>query len=196
MGANMARRLKDCGYDVTAVNDVNQEVAAELAAELGAKLCENLAELTAAADVIFTVVTNDDAMRGIFLSGDDNLLKGAAGKTFVNCATLSPGIQKEVADAAAAAGASAIEGCMASSISHAREGKLLGAAHEDAHEDPVDGVGQHGGEAPLSDRRRSRDVAGGRARSLKGKRGARQKAYYVVDGKKGGITCQKTEPWK
>ena len=125
MGANMARRLKDCGYEITAVNDVNKEAATELAAELGAKHCESLADATAAADVIFTVVTNDDAMRGIFLSGDDNLLKGAEGKTFVNCATLSPGIQKEVADAAAAAGATAIEGCMASSISHAREGKLF-----------------------------------------------------------------------
>ncbi len=31
MGANMARRLNDCGYDVTAVNDVNHEQAAELA---------------------------------------------------------------------------------------------------------------------------------------------------------------------
>ena len=35
MGANMARRLKDCGYEVTAVNDVNKEAAAELATEIG-----------------------------------------------------------------------------------------------------------------------------------------------------------------
>jgi 3-hydroxyisobutyrate dehydrogenase len=63
-------------------------------------------------------------MRSIFMGDGDNLLQGAEGTTFVNCATLSPGIQKEVADAAKAAGAAAIEGCMASSISHAREGKL------------------------------------------------------------------------
>ncbi|MEM0897346.1 MAG: NAD(P)-dependent oxidoreductase [Verrucomicrobiota bacterium] len=125
MGANMARRLKDVGHEVTAVNDVNQGAAEELAAELGSEASTRLADVTAKAEVIFTVVTNDDAMRAIFLADGDNLLQGAAGKVFVNCATLSPGIQKEVAEAAEAAGAAALEGCMASSISHAREGKLF-----------------------------------------------------------------------
>jgi len=125
MGANMARRLKDVGYAVVAVNDANAEAAKELAAELGATACGKLAEVTALSDVIFTVVTNDDAMRAIFLGEGDSLLQGAAGKVFVNCATLSPGIQREVAAAAEAAGATALEGCMASSISHAREGKLF-----------------------------------------------------------------------
>lgn len=125
MGANMARRLNDCGYQVTAVNDVNQEQAEELAKEIGAKNCTSLAEVTASADVIFTVVTNDNAMRSIFMGEGENLLTGAEGKIFVNCATLSPGIQQEVADAAKAAGATAIEGAMASSISQAREGKLF-----------------------------------------------------------------------
>ncbi|MGK0189642.1 MAG: 3-hydroxyisobutyrate dehydrogenase [Verrucomicrobiales bacterium] len=124
MGANMARRLKDCGYNVTAVNDVNREAASALADELGAKACESLADVTAAADVIFTVVTNDNAMRAIFTADGDNLLQGAAGKTFVNCATLSPGIQQEVETAAKNVGAKSLEACMASSISHAREGKL------------------------------------------------------------------------
>ncbi|MCB1095044.1 MAG: NAD(P)-dependent oxidoreductase, partial [Verrucomicrobiae bacterium] len=124
MGANMARRLKDCGYNITAVNDVNREAASALADELGAKACESLADVTASADVIFTVVTNDNAMRAIFTGDGDNLLQGASGKTFVNCATLSPGIQQEVEAAAKAAGAQSLEACMASSISHAREGKL------------------------------------------------------------------------
>lgn len=124
MGANMARRLKDCGYAITAVNDVNREAAKALAEELGAKACDSLADVTASADVIFTVVTNDAAMRAIFKGDGDNLLQGAAGKTFVNCATLSPGIQQEVEAAARDAGAKALEACMASSISHAREGKL------------------------------------------------------------------------
>jgi len=64
-------------------------------------------------------------MRSIFMGEGDNLLTAAEGKIFVNCATLSPGLQQEVADAAKAAGASAIEGSMASSISQAREGSLF-----------------------------------------------------------------------
>ena len=124
MGANMARRLKDCGYTVTAVYDVYTEAAATLATELGCKHCTKLADVTAAADVIFTVVTNDASMRTIFLDGSDNLLAGAKGKIFVNCATVTPGIHREVHAAAQKAGANALEACMASSISQAREGKL------------------------------------------------------------------------
>ena len=47
MGANMARRLKDCGYTVAAVYDVNTEGAATLAKELGCKHCTKLADVTA-----------------------------------------------------------------------------------------------------------------------------------------------------
>lgn len=124
MGANMARRLKDCGSSVTAVMDVNAQAAADLAAELGCKACTKLADITAAADVIFTVITNDTAMRAIYFNAGDNLLVNAKGKIFVNCATLSPAVFREVFDAAKKAGADSLEACMASSISHAREGKL------------------------------------------------------------------------
>lgn len=124
MGANMARRLKDCGYTVSAVHDSHRPLAEQLAAELGCAAPATLAEVTAAADVIFTVVTDDAAMRAIFLGAGDSLLQGAAGKIFINCATVSPDIHREVHAAAAAAGAHSLEASMASSISHAREGKL------------------------------------------------------------------------
>lgn len=126
MGANMARHLQlDCGHDVTAVYDVNKEASAEIAGELGAKDCVTLAEVTEAAEIIFTVVTNDAAMRAIFLQDGDNLLVGSSGKTFINCATLSPGIHKEVYEAGKGTGAAVLEGAMASSISQARDGSLF-----------------------------------------------------------------------
>jgi 3-hydroxyisobutyrate dehydrogenase len=124
MGANMARRLKDCGYAVTVVYDVHGPLAADLAVELGCEAASSLAAVTAAADVIFTVVTDDAAMRTIFFGEGDHLLLGAGGRVFLNCATLSPAIHREVEAAAAAVGARVLEACMASSISHAREGKL------------------------------------------------------------------------
>lgn len=124
MGANMARRLKDQGYPVTAVYDAFPEIARELAAEIGATAPATLAELTGAADVIITVVTDDEAMRGIFAESGDSLLTGAGGKVFINCATVSPEVHVGVERAAALRGASAIEACMASSITQAREGTL------------------------------------------------------------------------
>jgi len=124
MGANMARRLKDVGYDVTAVYDLNTAAAVNLAAEIGAVACAKLSEVTAAAEVIFTVVSNDAATNGIFFNESDNLLQGAAGRTFINCATLSPAVHVALEAACEKAGAASIEGCMASSITQAREGTL------------------------------------------------------------------------
>ena len=124
MGANMARHLKvDCGYEVVAVYDAQREVALALGEELGAKVPETLAEVTSLADTVFTVVTNDEAMRAIFLEGE-GLLTDSSGKTFINCATLSPGIHREIFSAGKAVGAVVLEAAMASSISQAREGSL------------------------------------------------------------------------
>ncbi|MDX6767245.1 MAG: NAD(P)-dependent oxidoreductase [Candidatus Methylacidiphilales bacterium] len=125
MGANMARRLHDCGYGVAAVYDLHRPSAESLAGELGAQVPTSLAQVTASADVIFTVVTDDAAMRSLFAGEGDSLLVGAQGKGFVNCATLSPGMHGEVEKAAEAAGAFSLEACMASSIPQAREGKLI-----------------------------------------------------------------------
>ena len=94
MGANMARRLKEVGYTVTAVYDVRSQAAVELARELGCEAAPTLARVTALADIIITVVTDDAAMRNIF--NKENLLKGAAGKTFINCATVTPKVHIEV----------------------------------------------------------------------------------------------------
>lgn len=123
MGANMARRIKDLGYTIGGVYDVRAQSAEDLAQELGCPALRSLADVTAAADVILTVVTDDAAMRGIF-SGDDSLLQGAAGKLFINCATVSPQLHEETAAACEAVGAAALEACMASSITQAREGSL------------------------------------------------------------------------
>jgi 3-hydroxyisobutyrate dehydrogenase len=124
MGGNMARRLKDCGYAVTAVCDAHGPAAAELAREIGATHATTLADVTAAADVIFTVVTDDAAQLAVFAEGGDSLLRGAAGKIFVNCATISPAVHVEVERRAKAMGAVTLEGCMASSIPQARNGTL------------------------------------------------------------------------
>lgn len=124
MGANMARRLKDCGHSVTAVHDRNPENASALARELGAEAVNEPAGVTALADVILTVVSDDAAMREIFSSGPGSLLNGAEGRLFVNCATITPELHLEIEKAAHDAGAHSLETCMASSITQAREGSL------------------------------------------------------------------------
>jgi 3-hydroxyisobutyrate dehydrogenase len=126
MGANMARRLKDVGYPVTAVYDARPETAQALARELGCTAATRLAAVTEAADVIITVVTDDKAMQKIFAPPNkgDSLLANARGKLFINCATISPKVHVEVEKAARKARAESLEACMASSITQAREGTL------------------------------------------------------------------------
>jgi 3-hydroxyisobutyrate dehydrogenase len=124
MGGNMARRLKDCGLRVTAVADRDPGVAATLASEIGAEACSDLTRVTALADVIFTVVSDDAAMLAIFREDGPSLLTGAQGRVFVNCATIAPATHLEVEARARRAGALCLEGCMASSIPQARQGTL------------------------------------------------------------------------
>src|ERR1041384_8766930 len=104
MGANMALRLKDRKFNFTAVYDSNRKAATDLANELGCAAAQDLSEVTAEADVIFTVVTDDNAMRQIFAGSGDNLLKNARGKLFINCATISPQVHVDVEKLAGRAG--------------------------------------------------------------------------------------------
>jgi 3-hydroxyisobutyrate dehydrogenase len=121
MGANMARRLKESGYEIGAVYDVNTANAQTLAQELGTGSAQKLQEVTKASDVIITVVTDDKAMKSIYNGG---LLSRSKGKVFINCATVSPDIHVWVEGKAEAAGANSLEACMASSITQARQGTL------------------------------------------------------------------------
>jgi len=133
MGGNMARCLSDKGYAVTAIFDIDESVAAELADEICSTAYGKLADVTANADIILTVVTDDKAMDAIYF-GDDNLLIAAEGRTFINCATLTPAVHTKLEGAAAEVGATCLEACMASSIPHARNGELflmIGGKEED-----------------------------------------------------------------
>lgn len=124
MGANMARRLKNQGFAVTAIYDTNRGSAKKLAGEVSSKVCETLAAVTAAANIIITVVSDDAAQLAIFAESGDSLLINAKGKIFINCATISPATHIEVEKRADEAGAESIEACMASSINQALSGTL------------------------------------------------------------------------
>src|SRR2546430_7725601 len=87
MGSNMARRLKESGYEVASVYDVNAAAAQSLAQELGCTAAEQLKQVTKASDVIITVVTDDKAMKKIYNGG---FLSRSEGKLFINRATITP----------------------------------------------------------------------------------------------------------
>ena len=124
MGSNMAKRLHDEGYAIAALYDVNPDAAAATAAETGGEVARTLARVTELSDVIITVVSDDDAMYAVFATTGDSLLQNAAGKTFVNCATVTPKVHERIQELAEERGAHSLEACMASSIPQARNGTL------------------------------------------------------------------------
>jgi 3-hydroxyisobutyrate dehydrogenase-like beta-hydroxyacid dehydrogenase len=125
MGANMARRLRDRQETVVAVYDEVHARSADLATELGCEVAANPARVAELADIIFTVVSDDAAMRHIFSStGTETLLRHATNRLFVNCATLSPTVHVEVETLVTRQGGRCLEACMASSITQARQGTL------------------------------------------------------------------------
>ncbi|MFZ4597686.1 MAG: NAD(P)-dependent oxidoreductase [Terrimicrobiaceae bacterium] len=124
MGANMTRRLQSQGFTVAAVYDAHRPSAESLAAEIGSQAPATLTEVTASADVIITVVNDDASQLSVFAESGDSLLVGAAGKTFINCATVSPATHREIEKRCEKVGAHSLEACMASSINQALQGTL------------------------------------------------------------------------
>ncbi|MBI4001902.1 MAG: NAD(P)-dependent oxidoreductase [Nitrospira defluvii] len=125
MGANMARRLQELQYRIVALYDAEPQRAESLAKELECEASPTPARLAGLANTVLTVVSDDGAMRQIYSAGGpDSLLRQAANRLFINCATLSPEIQTEVHTLVEQEGGHCLEACMASSITQARQGTL------------------------------------------------------------------------
>lgn len=125
MGANMARRLKEGGYRITAVQDCHTDASKSLSQELGSEAAGSPARVAEISDIVITVVSDDAAMREIYAEQDPTgLMVHAKDRLFINCATLTPALHIDIEQAVEGRGGAALEACMASSITQAREGTL------------------------------------------------------------------------
>ena len=101
MGEPIARRLREAGHELTVYNRT-RERAEPLEAE-GAIVADVPRDVWATTDVCVSMVTGDDALRGITL-GEGGLLADGNGKVLVDMSTVSPAASREIAVAAGAAG--------------------------------------------------------------------------------------------
>lgn len=125
MGANMARRLHDKGYRIAAVHDRSHDSAESLSRDLHCVAAQHAAGVAELSDTIVTVVSDDAAMRELYAEDNSGgLLRHAKGRLFLNCATITPAVHVEVERAVERHGGASLEGCMASSITQARQGTL------------------------------------------------------------------------
>lgn len=123
MGDGMARQLLKAGFDLTVYNRTLEKAASFTAA--GAKTAGSPREAAATADVILSMVSNDQASQMVWL-GENGALAGAKeGAILVECSTLSPGWVQELADLVARRALSFLDAPVNGSREAAASGNLL-----------------------------------------------------------------------
>ncbi len=121
MGAPMASRLLDAGFDVTVWNR-NSAKSAPLT-EKGATLAQSAAEAVETADVIITMLTDGPAVRDVlFDQGAAAVLK--KGSVVIDMSSISPDFAREHAKRLAAIGVDHIDAPVSGGVVGAQEGTL------------------------------------------------------------------------
>ena len=107
MGSSIVRRLLADGHDVTVWNRT-REKAEPLLAE-GARWAVSPREVAAAGELVFTMVTNTEAVRAV-AEGEEGILAGLSpGAIYVDMSTASPANTRALAERVAAAGAAMLD---------------------------------------------------------------------------------------
>ncbi|QDS35914.1 NAD(P)-dependent oxidoreductase [Brevibacillus brevis] len=123
MGIPMASNLLAAGYDVRVWNRTPGKAAPLVA--LGAKEAATLSELVAQSDVLFTMVSDDDAVKAIYTGSDGLLSLPVQGKLAVDMSTISPDTSRFLAEQAKQAGLRFLDAPVSGSVGPAKEGKLV-----------------------------------------------------------------------
>jgi 3-hydroxyisobutyrate dehydrogenase len=123
MGSGMARRLLDAGFSLTVFNRSADK--AKPLADAGATVARSPREAAANADLVFSMVADDDASRAMW-DGDDGAIAGARrGSVLVECSTVSVGRISELASAAERAGCEFADAPVTGSKPQAAAGELV-----------------------------------------------------------------------
>lgn len=122
MGGRIATRLHSRGYDVFGANRTRSRADALI--EEGLIWCDSPREAAEAADVVFSLVTDDDALEAV-TAGPDGILAGlTADKVYVDMSTVSPQTSLELAERVTARRASMLAAPVSGSLRAAEEGSL------------------------------------------------------------------------
>jgi 3-hydroxyisobutyrate dehydrogenase-like beta-hydroxyacid dehydrogenase len=122
MGGNMAARLLAAGYPV--YGEARHREQAESLLDAGLQWCDTPREVAEAAEIVFTSLPDDDALKQV-ASGPDGLLSGlAAGRIWVDMSTVSPRASRELAERVAAQVAAMLDAPVSGSVPQVQAGTL------------------------------------------------------------------------
>jgi 3-hydroxyisobutyrate dehydrogenase len=122
MGSRMARRLLANGFPLTVFNR-DTEKSKPLAAE-GARAARSPLEAAAQADVIISMVADDNASRSLWLGENGALAAARPGTVCIESSTVTLNLAHELSTAAAAGGREFLDAPVTGSKTHAADGEL------------------------------------------------------------------------
>ncbi len=123
MGARMAQRLLDEGHVLSVFNRTPSRAARLV--EQGARLADSPYAAAAGAEVVISMVTDDDASRAVWLGDRGALAAMREGAIAIESSTLTPGCVTALAAAARAAGVALLDAPVAGSRPQAEAGQLI-----------------------------------------------------------------------
>jgi len=122
MGSRMVKRLLDAGHRVTGYNRTKSK--AKWLLDLGMRWADTPRAAAQAGDLVFSMVTNSEALRAV-TEGPDGILAGlSAGKIYVDMSTVSPAAIRAAARQVEAKGAEMLDAPVSGSQITLDEGKL------------------------------------------------------------------------
>jgi 3-hydroxyisobutyrate dehydrogenase-like beta-hydroxyacid dehydrogenase len=120
MGSRLTRRLLDAGYPVTGYNRTAAKARALV--DAGMRLAPTPRDAAAAADVVFTMVTDNQALRAIAFGADGVIAGLRPGATLVEMSTVSPDVTREIGEAVTARGAAMLDAPVSGSTVSVEQG--------------------------------------------------------------------------
>ncbi|RNB52560.1 NAD(P)-dependent oxidoreductase [Brevibacillus gelatini] len=123
MGVPMAGNLLAAGYDVRVWNRTPDKAAPLVA--LGAKQVTSLPQLAEECDVLFTMVSDDDAGKAVYTGADGVLSGRVSGKLAIDMSTVSPETSRFLAEQGKKAGLRFLDAPVSGSVGPAKEAQLV-----------------------------------------------------------------------
>jgi 3-hydroxyisobutyrate dehydrogenase len=122
MGVPISLNLLKAGHSVTVFNRTASKASELISA--GAVQAQSLEELVQSSDVVFTMVSDDVAVKDLYLS--KRLLELAKqGQVFIDMSTVAPATSREIYTAAKDKGVGFVDAPVSGSVAPAKEGNLL-----------------------------------------------------------------------
>lgn len=122
MGASIAGRLLSQGHTVYGTNRTRSKAAPLI--EAGLLWCDSPREVAHAADVVFSMVTDDGALEAL-TAGEGGILAGlTTGKIYVDMSTVGPQFSRALSEHVGARGASMLAAPVSGSVPAAQAGTL------------------------------------------------------------------------